>query len=59
MGLRNRDTNIQLKVVSLSSEAVSMLAFPQNAKIENSPSVICFFFKQIAPPQKKYCLAFL
>lgn len=57
MGLRNRDTNIQFKVVSLSSEAVSMLASPQNAKIENSPSVICFF-KQIAPPQKN-CLAFL
>lgn len=51
MGLRNRDTNVQLKIVSLSSEAVSMLASPQNAKIKNNPSVICFF-KQIAPPQK-------
>lgn len=35
-----------------------MLASPQNAKIENSPSVICFF-KQIAPPQKKLSSFFM
>lgn len=55
MWLRNRGIPIyNLKIVSLSSEAVSMLASPQIAKIKNSPSVTCDYFKQIAPPPKIY-----
>lgn len=57
MGLRNRIPIYNLRQC-LSSEAVSMLASPQNAKIENSPSVICFF-KQTAPPQKKLSSFFM